>query len=76
MQNALIGGAQEMMVGSTATLVGIVSDFGVYDLPFVFGNEARSGHHPRRPVSASRSPPSCRTRAWSAWSTGKTASAT
>lgn len=39
MQNALIGGAQEMMVGSTATLVGIVSDFGVYDLPFVFANE-------------------------------------
>jgi tripartite ATP-independent transporter DctP family solute receptor len=36
MQNALIGGAQEMMVGSPATLVGIVSDFGVYDLPFVF----------------------------------------
>jgi TRAP-type transport system periplasmic protein len=39
MQNALIGGAQEMMVGSTATLVGIESDFGVYDLPFVFRNE-------------------------------------
>jgi tripartite ATP-independent transporter DctP family solute receptor len=39
MQNALIGGAQEMTVVSTATLVGIVSDFGVYDLPFVFGNE-------------------------------------
>lgn len=39
MQNALIGGAQEMMVGSTATLVGIVKEFGVYDLPFVFGNE-------------------------------------
>lgn len=39
MQNALIGGAQEMMVGSTATLVGILSDFGVYDLPFIFGNE-------------------------------------
>jgi TRAP-type transport system periplasmic protein len=39
MQNALIGGAQEMMVGSTATLVGIVSDFGVYDLPFIFANE-------------------------------------
>jgi len=38
MQNALIGGAQEMMVGSTATLVGINSDFGVYDLPFVFAN--------------------------------------
>ena len=39
MQNALIGGAQEMTVVSTATLVGIVSDFGVYDLPFVFRNE-------------------------------------
>lgn len=39
MQNALIGGAQEMTVVSTATLVGIVSDFGVYDLPFVFGDE-------------------------------------
>jgi tripartite ATP-independent transporter DctP family solute receptor len=39
MQNALIGGAQEMTVVSTATLVGIVSDFGAYDLPFVFGNE-------------------------------------
>jgi tripartite ATP-independent transporter DctP family solute receptor len=39
MQNALIGGAQEMMVGSTATLVGIVKDFGVYDLPFLFSNE-------------------------------------
>ncbi|MFA9438280.1 TRAP transporter substrate-binding protein [Uliginosibacterium sp. sgz301328] len=39
MQNALIGGAQEMMVGSTATLVGIVGDFGVYDLPFIFSNE-------------------------------------
>lgn len=38
MQNALIGGAQEMMVGSTATLVGIDSDFGVYDLPFLFSN--------------------------------------
>lgn len=39
MQNALIGGAQEMMVGSPATLVGIVSDFGVYDLPFVFASD-------------------------------------
>ncbi|PKR87317.1 ABC transporter substrate-binding protein [Pleomorphomonas diazotrophica] len=38
MQNALIGGAQEMMVGSTATLVGIVKDFGVYDLPFLFAD--------------------------------------
>ncbi|WP_174874089.1 TRAP transporter substrate-binding protein [Vogesella oryzae] len=39
MQNALIGGAQEMMVGSTATLVGVDKDFGVYDLPFLFSNE-------------------------------------
>ena len=39
MQQALIGGAQEMMVGSTATLVGVEKDFGVYDLPFLFANE-------------------------------------
>ncbi|MBP2310269.1 DctP family TRAP transporter solute-binding subunit [Azospirillum melinis] len=39
MQNTLIGGAQEMMVGSTATLVGVVKDFGVYDLPFLFNDE-------------------------------------
>ncbi|HEY8099895.1 MAG TPA: TRAP transporter substrate-binding protein [Burkholderiaceae bacterium] len=39
MQNALIGGAQEMTVVSTATLVGIVKDFGIFDLPFLFGND-------------------------------------
>ncbi len=39
MQNALIGGAQEMTVVSTATLVGIEDSFGIYDLPFVFRNE-------------------------------------
>ena len=39
MQNALIGGAQEMTVVSTATLVGIDDAFGVYDLPFVFRDE-------------------------------------
>ncbi|MDR0479008.1 MAG: TRAP transporter substrate-binding protein [Burkholderiaceae bacterium] len=39
MQNALIGGAQEMMTGSTTTLVGIVDDFGVFDLPFLFAND-------------------------------------
>ena len=38
MQAALVGGAQEMMVGSTATLVGIVKEFGVFDLPFLFKN--------------------------------------
>ncbi|MBS1165334.1 MAG: dicarboxylate transport system, periplasmic component (DctP-like) [Proteobacteria bacterium] len=42
MQNALIGGAQEMMVGSTATLVGIVKDFGVYDLPFLFADNKQA----------------------------------
>jgi tripartite ATP-independent transporter DctP family solute receptor len=39
MQNALIGGAQEMTVVSTATLVGIDDAFGIYDLPFLFRNE-------------------------------------
>ncbi len=39
MQNALIGGAQEMTVVSTATLVGIEDSFGIYDLPFMFRSE-------------------------------------
>jgi TRAP-type transport system periplasmic protein len=38
MQQALIGGAQEMMVGSTATLVGIVGEMGLWDTPFLFAN--------------------------------------
>ncbi|MBH0238937.1 TRAP transporter substrate-binding protein [Methylobrevis albus] len=44
MQNALIGGAQEMMVGSTATLVGLIPDFGVWDVPFLFANEKEADH--------------------------------
>lgn len=36
MQTSLAAGTQEMMVGSTATLVGIVKEFGILDLPFVF----------------------------------------
>jgi len=36
MQTSLIGGSQELMVGSTATLVGMVKEFGILDLPFVF----------------------------------------
>lgn len=36
MQNALAAGTQEMMVGSTATLVGMVKEFGLLDLPFLF----------------------------------------
>jgi tripartite ATP-independent transporter DctP family solute receptor len=38
MQQALIGGAQEMMVGSTATLVGIVKEMSLWDTPFLFAN--------------------------------------
>ena len=34
MQQALIGGAQEMMVGSTATLVGITKEMAIWDTPF------------------------------------------
>jgi tripartite ATP-independent transporter DctP family solute receptor len=36
MQQALIGGAQEMMVGSTATLVGITKEMALWDTPFLF----------------------------------------
>ncbi|OZI68583.1 TRAP transporter substrate-binding protein [Bordetella genomosp. 1] len=39
MQGALVGGAQEMMVGSTAPLAGMVKDFGIFDLPFLFESE-------------------------------------
>jgi len=39
MQNALIGGSQEMTFVSTAPLAGMVKEFGVFDLPFLFDNE-------------------------------------
>jgi len=39
MQNALVGGAQEMMVGSTAPLATMVKEFGVFDLPFLFNSD-------------------------------------
>ena len=38
MQQALVGGAQEMMVGSTATLVGIAREMALWDTPFLFNN--------------------------------------
>src|SRR5262249_22818298 len=38
MQQALIGGAQEMMVGSTSTLVGISKEMALWDTPFLFNN--------------------------------------
>ena len=38
MQQALLGGAQEMMVGSTATLVGIVPEMAIWDTPFLFNS--------------------------------------
>jgi TRAP-type transport system periplasmic protein len=41
-QQALIGGAQEMMVGSTATLVGIVKEMALWDTPFLFGSTAEA----------------------------------
>ena len=42
MQQALIGGAQEMMVGSTATLVGITKEMALWDTPFLFSNTAEA----------------------------------
>jgi TRAP-type transport system periplasmic protein len=38
MQQALIGGAQEMMVGSTSTLVGITKEMALWDTPFLINN--------------------------------------
>ena len=38
MQQALIGGAQEMMVGSTATLIGITKEMALWDTPFLFSS--------------------------------------
>ena len=38
MQQSLIGGAQEMMVGSTATLVGITKEMALWDTPFLFNS--------------------------------------
>jgi tripartite ATP-independent transporter DctP family solute receptor len=42
MQQALIGGAQEMMVGSTATLVGITKEMALWDTPFLFNSAAEA----------------------------------
>lgn len=36
---ALRSGTQEMVVTSTSPLIGILPDLGVFDLPFLFGNE-------------------------------------
>ena len=38
MQNALIEGNLEMMVGSTATLVSVVKEMALWDTPFLFNN--------------------------------------
>jgi tripartite ATP-independent transporter DctP family solute receptor len=38
MQQALMGGAQEMMAGSTATLVGITKEMALWDTPFLISN--------------------------------------
>lgn len=42
MQQALIGGAQEMMVGSTATLVGITKEMALWDTPFLFNSSTEA----------------------------------
>ncbi len=42
MQEAMIAGQLEMMVGSTTTLVKYAPDLSVFDLPFLFGNEAQA----------------------------------
>lgn len=42
MQQALAGGAQEMMVGSTATLVGMTKEMGLWDIPFLFSSAAEA----------------------------------
>ena len=73
MQQALIGGAQEMMVGSTATLVGISKEMALWDTPFLFNSAKEADALLDGPT---RCAPSCRTRAWSAWSTGRTVFAT
>ena len=39
---ALRAGTQEMVVTSTSPLVGIVKELGVFDLPFLFANEAEA----------------------------------
>ena len=38
MQSAVAGGAQEMMVGSTATLIGTVKEMAIWDTPFLFNS--------------------------------------
>ncbi|MDO5693107.1 MAG: TRAP transporter substrate-binding protein [Pseudomonadota bacterium] len=38
MQGALVAGGQEMMVGSTATLVSLVKEMALWDAPFLFNN--------------------------------------
>jgi TRAP-type transport system periplasmic protein len=37
-QSALQGGVQEMLTASTTSLAGIVKEFGLFDLPFLFSN--------------------------------------
>src|SRR3546814_20168163 len=42
MQQALISGAQEMIVGSTATLVGITTEMAIWDNHFLFNSGAKA----------------------------------
>jgi tripartite ATP-independent transporter DctP family solute receptor len=42
MQNALIGGAQEMMITATSSLIGIDKRFAIWDLPFMFDDVSQA----------------------------------
>lgn len=42
MTEALQGGMQEMTIPSTSPLVGMIKEYGLYDLPFIFNNEAEA----------------------------------
>ena len=62
------------MVGSTAPLAGMVKEFGVFDLPFLFNSEKEADavlDGWARTCSRSWRP-----RGWWAWSIGRTAFAT
>jgi len=76
MQQALIGGAQEIMVGSTATLVGIVKEMGLWDTPFLFYNAEEADAILDDPISKKIIDKLEEKKVWSVWFIGKMISAT
>jgi hypothetical protein len=69
-------GTIDMLITSTAPLVGLVPALGVFDLPFLFDNELTRPTPCSTARPATGSPPRCRRSASSAWPGGRTASAT